>query len=412
MSPSAYEWARAEERTLARYVQPAILPKEFSWPSYINRLDLLQAEGPRGVVAQLYQVVCKQKIQYDLSPFNPHANATQFIRKPATILSEKQATCLDLAVLFASLGLASDLLPVIVTVEGHALVGFSLTRTRHTNRTAPKPLAWDKGRLADLSILRELTGQEYLFVECTGAAHSQSLTQLFPEGRGRESNGQMSFDRACVAGEEQIRVHARLKTEPARENQREFLYALDIHDLQTKYGFEPQPESPDSAAPGNASQIVQGPQTNIKGQVNGPVLSGEFNAPVTVGDITVGNISGSTGLAIGHGAQVTVNQNTGLASDDVARLFALLTQKVNALPEGTKKEDAQDAVKKLETEAKKADQADEGRVRRSMEFLVEVLPDAWEVTVNTLLNPLAGLNTVFKKIAERVKVEREKKDMP
>lgn len=164
--------------------------------------------------------------------------------------------------------------------------------------------------------------------------------------------------------------------------------------------------------PTPVNETVQGPETHIAGNVTGPVLSGNFQGPVNVGNITVGNISGSTGIAIGHGAQVTVNQHTGLASDDMARLFALLTQKVNALPEGTTKEDAQDAVKKLETEAKKADQADEGRARRLMEFLVEVLPEAWEVTVNTILNPLAGLNTVFKKIADRVKAEREKKSTP
>lgn len=415
MSSSEYEWARAEERALARYVQPDTLPKELNWPSYINRLDLYNAEGPWGVVAQLYELVREQNIQYDLSPFNPRAGATQLIRKPAAILSTKQATCLDLAVLFATMGLANDLLPVIVAVDGHAFAGFSLKRARRDAQKPPKALAWEKGCLTDLSILRDLAGQEYLFLECTGAAQSQSLTPQFPEGRGRESGGAMSFDRACAAGEEQIRAHARLKAEPARSDQREFLYALDIHDLQTKHGFEPQPES-DEPATGVFSasvfdqrgQTVQGPQTNIAGDVKGPVLSGDFQAPVNVGDIKVGNVSG-TGIAIGHGAQARVNQQTGLTSDEAARLFASLTQKVNALPEGATKEDAQEAVKKLEAEAKKADQADEDRVRRALEFLVEVLPDAWEVTVNTILNPLAGLNTVFRKIAERVTAEREKK---
>ena len=49
-------------------------------------------------------------------------------------------------------------------------------------------------------------------------------------------------------------------------------------------------------------------------------------------------------------------------------------------------------------------------MRRALEFLMEVLPHAWEMTVNTIINPLMGINTVFKKIAERVKVEREKKN--
>ena len=165
--------------------------------------------------------------------------------------------------------------------------------------------------------------------------------------------------------------------------------------------------NPETEAGASSGQTVNGPQTNIAGDVTGPVLSGNFSGPVNVGGIKVGDIKGSTGIAIGHGAQVQVNQTTGWSSADAARVFALLTQKVNALPEGTKKEKAQEAVKKLETEAPKGDKADEGRVRHSLEFLIGVLPDAWDVAVNTVINPLAGINTVFKKIAERVKAERD-----
>lgn len=53
-------------------------------------------------------------------------------------------------------------------------------------------------------------------------------------------------------------------------------------------------------------QTVHGPQTNIAGEVKGPVLSGSFQGPVNVGNITVGNITGSAGVAIGHNAQATV----------------------------------------------------------------------------------------------------------
>lgn len=200
------------------------------------------------------------------------------------------------------------------------------------------------------------------------------------------------------------------------------------------------PETIESS-PAEPTQVIQGPQTNITGNVTGPVLSGQFNAPVNVGNITVGDISHSTGVAIGPGAQTVVNMGSGAVAlgggvaagadgvavggnvqggvvlnqetasnvDELARVFAALMQKVNALPAGPTKEDAHEVVTKLEAEAKKADQADAGRVRRSLEFLVEVLPDAWEVTVNTILNPLAGLNTVFRKIAERVKAEHDKK---
>lgn len=234
-----YEWARAEERALARYLRPEDLPEEFQLPKYINRLDLLQAEGPRGVALQLYSQICKQNIQYDLSPFNPRAGVTQLIRKPTTILNERRGTCLDLAMLFAGMCLANDLLPLLVVVEEHAFVGLSLTRTRHDGKKPPKALAWDKGKLTNLDVLQALADQEYVFIECTGATQSKSLSATFPEGRGREENGRMSFERACEAGREQLCQHSRLTNETGTLNQRPFLYALDIHDLQVNHDFEP-----------------------------------------------------------------------------------------------------------------------------------------------------------------------------
>jgi tetratricopeptide (TPR) repeat protein len=237
MTEPNYEWARAEARALARSVNPDDLPAEFKLPKNANRLDIFHKEGPKGLAARLYAQICRQNIQYDLSPFNLSEDA-QSIRKPSTILAQKRGTCLDLAVLFAAMCLDNDLLPVIVVVEGHAFVGLSLTRTCRDRKKAPQALAWDKGKLTDLSILQGLAGQEYLFIECTGAAQSDSLVAMFPEGRGREHR-LMSFERACEAGHEQLTQHTRLADSVAVPNQRTFLYALDIHTLQMKYGFKP-----------------------------------------------------------------------------------------------------------------------------------------------------------------------------
>ena len=123
------------------------------------------------------------------------------------------------------------------------------------------------------------------------------------------------------------------------------------------------------------------------------------------GSITVGDINEATGVAIGHGAQAIVTQT----GDEIAKAFAPILQKVEVMPEGPAKDDAKGAVNKLEAEARKGKQADEGRVRRLLTFLVEASPDVWDVAINTLVNPIAGVGTVFKKIAERVKAEREAK---
>jgi WD40 repeat protein len=246
MTEPHYEWARAEERALARYVAPDDLPSEFRLPPEVNRLDVLVEQKAKGVAKLLYQQLCAQNIQYDLAPFNPRIGVIQSIRRPATILAEKRGTCLDLAVLFATMCLDSDLLALIVVVDGHAFAGISLTRTRHDNKKAPQALAWDKGKLKDLNVLQGLVESEYLFIECTGAAQSKKALSSkaegsdgFPERLKRDENGLMSFEYACEAGQKQLLEHARLTDDASSSNQRAFLYALDINDLQIKHGFEP-----------------------------------------------------------------------------------------------------------------------------------------------------------------------------
>jgi HEAT repeat protein len=238
MAEKYYEWARAEKRTLARYVQPQYLPPEFRLPATLNRLDLSKHEGPKSIAAQLYKLICKCDINYDLAPFDARSEVKQMIRPPATILSEKRGGCLDLAVLFATMCLGNDLLPIIIVVDGHAFAGLSLNRERHSMPNPHKAMAWNEGMLTDLSVLHSIE-KEYLFIECTGAAKSKVLHPEFPEGRGRQENGSMSFDRAWEAGTEQISQSTRSENDPAKPSQRPFLYALDIHELQVTYGLTP-----------------------------------------------------------------------------------------------------------------------------------------------------------------------------
>src|SRR5215813_6557347 len=73
--------------------------------------------------------------------------------------------------------------------------------------------------------------------------------------------------------------------------------------------------------------------------------------------IKVGNISGGTGFAIGHGAKSTVTLTSGLTADEITGLFNVLQQKVSALPDGPDKSVAQNAVQALEAEARKGEDA-------------------------------------------------------
>ncbi|MGD0108093.1 MAG: DUF4011 domain-containing protein [Rhodopila sp.] len=78
-------------------------------------------------VEALWRAVASLDIRY-VSPAPSFERIGQKIRPPSQIRSEKLATCLDLAVLFAAAIEAIGLRPVIVLVRDHAFAGFWLTR--------------------------------------------------------------------------------------------------------------------------------------------------------------------------------------------------------------------------------------------------------------------------------------------
>lgn len=123
-------------------------------------------------------------------------------------------------------------------------------------------------------------------------------------------------------------------------------------------------------------------------------------------DISVGDISGGTGIAIGLGAKAVVSQSAGAASDQIALAFRALQHSLEQMPDGPQKETAAKAVQELEKEARKGDQADASKAEKWLNFLAEIAPDVGEVAVDTFINPVKGVGTVFRKIAERAKADR------
>ena len=75
------------------------------------------------------------------------------------------------------------------------------------------------------------------------------------------------------------------------------------------------------------------------------------------------------------------------------------------MPDGPDKSVAENTIKTLEAEARKGEQASESKVQKWMYFLAETAPDAWEVAVDMFTNPIKGVGTVFKKIADKAKAE-------
>jgi hypothetical protein len=147
------------------------------------------------------------------------------------------------------------------------------------------------------------------------------------------------------------------------------------------------------------------------------VESGGIAVGATIGDapqiggqrqygdsITVGDISGSTGIGIGKNVNMQVTH--GVSPEEIAKAFAPLLQAVQAKAESTEKAEAQNALDELKKEAAKGEGADEDKVQKWIDFLGDMAPDIWEVAVKTFKNPINGFSTIFKKVAERARAAK------
>lgn len=193
----------------------------------VNRDDLLRHGLRHKLLEAIYSALLKRDIRYAREPFDPTLEE-QLIRDPEMILQGSgDATCLDLAVLFSGLCLGNELLPLVVVLNGHALVAVSLVRGRRDaglpgRRDPDQDGPWvAEGLLKNGDALRELVDRrDYLLIECTGFARSDTIPTTAPEGKGRVG-GQMTFQRAIEAGREQLGPGGR-----------PFLFAIDAAMLQ------------------------------------------------------------------------------------------------------------------------------------------------------------------------------------
>ena len=215
-------WPKADEKGLARYVLPSTADE---LRLAINRDDLLAQQRTREVVAAIYDALCQRDIRYAREPYDAQKQQ-QIIRTPSAMLrGAGEGTCLDLALLFAGACLGNELLPLVVLLKGHALVAVSLSTPRRGAGALTRQGndgAWAaNGMLTDGATLRQLAQSDaYLLVECTGFAETTVLPATVPEGRERQ-NGRLAFERAVVAGREQLDEVART-----------FAFALDAAVLQ------------------------------------------------------------------------------------------------------------------------------------------------------------------------------------
>lgn len=236
MSQNEWKWSKANEKSLAQFVNEKAFELLLKLP--VNRFDLINTPEEREeLVEAIYETLLSLDIRYAHEKYHPEEE-TQLIRTPSEIISKPgEGTCLDLALLFCSICFGCDLLPLLIVIEGHALAAVSLNYKRSD---------WDKAFEAERNLFNTpelFTGEDkaaqlqklidndaYRAIECTGFAHAESLNTLEeqPEATQRQQDGTLKFNRAIKVGEQQL-----------RNPKRPFKFAIDIATAQYFWKIEP-----------------------------------------------------------------------------------------------------------------------------------------------------------------------------
>jgi Transglutaminase-like domain len=235
-----WKWSKANEKDLAKFVNANVIQLLPKLPE--NSFDLVhKKKGRRDLIETIYKTLVRENIQYDYEKPQTEEE-TQLIRTPSEILSSPgKGTCLDLALLFCGVCFGYNLLPLLIMIEGHALVAVSLNHQRSQwndsgrcelhlfqGKNGEPELLAGEDKLKVLQQLIESDDEAYIAVECTGFAQTESFDNLeYPEARGRE-NGFLDYSRALKAGSEQLFC-----------KNRPFQFAIDIAVAQDLWKIEP-----------------------------------------------------------------------------------------------------------------------------------------------------------------------------
>jgi len=119
-----------------------------------------------------------------------------------------------------------------------------------------------------------------------------------------------------------------------------------------------------------------------------------------------GNVNTGGGDFVGRDKISYGNEYRGVGAQEIAAAFAKLQQALETVPDSPKKMMATQALKGLEEEAQKGDEASEENTQQWFDSLIAMLPDIGEVALDTFINPIKGLSTVFQKVAKHAKEQK------
>jgi hypothetical protein len=316
-----------------------------------------------------------------------------------------------------------EIISALLTLKQAPQLGYQ------TLRTSPLDLAAEMDRLIRVQIpfeCAELNCYEEGYLACPmcGATlftfkHQDSTWQLeCGEHRRQRWTGALPLSGQCD------QEHAFTLTEDDLASGMELLPGPDllqviagvVNRYLPGYTFDPSRESfivrgPNLLYYPDKTQVRDSGQDGVKiiQVYGGDYVAGDKVLGDKVGGdkVTVGDVSGSTGIAIGRAGQATVTQ--GLGGDEIARMFVAIYQQIEARPEDpdVDKKDLAGTVQKIQDEVGKGAGANLNKVERWLETLAGMANDIFEVTVACLANPVAGVAAVIRKVAEKAK-ERAK----
>lgn len=225
-----WTWSKKHEKDLTSLVTSDAI----DWLGVpLDWYALSYQAGRRAVVKAIYEALLTKNIRYVPEQYQPE-ETTQLVRTPPEILqTQLQGTCLDLAALFCGLCFGFELLPVMIMLDGHALVAVSLNHgLREWDKfDREEKYLYENDLMHDVEVLRGLIRRdEYIAVECTGFAQLTGMRGGEPELEGRNEKGILPFSEAVTAGAKQL-----------THEDREFKYSIDIAVARWNWKIDPRP---------------------------------------------------------------------------------------------------------------------------------------------------------------------------
>ncbi len=208
-----------------------------------------QTNNPNNVklqMAAVYAALCQRKIVYNNPPAS-YEVVGQRIRLPHIVLEQKQGTCLDLAVLYATCLESVGLFPLIFFIKGHAFCGCWLESNTFADCIIDDVSAIEKRIAAG--------AEELLLVECTDLVDGSAA----------------DFDRAVKHGKDHFNDIS------------QFLCAVDIQRTRGS-GIRPIPLRPEQSYSG----------AQLSGEADAPRSPEEAQAPTELDSSLLGRVAEGT----------------------------------------------------------------------------------------------------------------------